>query len=447
MQNTEHMTLAQIKELVPKLSRIDSRKLSDTEKYERQRLQNIIRVRERREKGGDALKELRREKLKQFKESVLKLLPTISPPHAVEEEIIDEAPMPPAVKVHKLKLKKKSKALLEQEAQAKREEEELKAKQSIKTIDDLKNAFKEDPNITEFTLKTNITSLNRLYTITQCQDIIQCLNQSDKIIKEINSGQYTKGKNKELHDYSISAKLAVYQVILKIKSMLNLDLPHEEEYKEQYKNFIEMSQIDTSKISKEKAEDRLSYTKEYLPKILKTFKKPSKEYLIAKLFSEIPARDNYQLIVILKPEDETDKTKNYILISNPKSYKVIINKYKTVKKFKPFDKDLSLETTKLLQEFLKKNEIKEKDYIFGSNSLSAFVINMNHAIGIDGKNMGTNENRKMYSTENYLPYEDEDTPEETLNKVKSNVKLANDLKHSTDTQKRTYVGDTKKGKK
>jgi len=73
-----------------------------------------------------------------------------------------------------------------------------------------------------------------------------------------------------------------------------------------------------------------------------------------------------------------------------------MNVFKTSNKYKiePIKLDESL--SKLLREFMKKNNLKQGDYLFGNKKLTSYISNNNQLIGVKG---GTNTYRHMKTTE------------------------------------------------
>ena len=166
---------------------------------------------------------------------------------------------------------------------------------------------------------------------------------------------------------------------------------------------------------------------EYLNKVTESFGEDGREYLIAKLYEEIKARDDL-ILKVVKTRDDVVDDDNYLIINKNQQAEVVINSYKTIKKYGEFEVKLSNSLTSLIRKYLKNNQISYNDYLFNTKSLSVIVSRMNKAIGVIGYG-ATNVFRKMLQTD--LDRRGA-TPEQK-------IKLANELKHSTATAKKSYV--------
>ena len=141
-----------------------------------------------------------------------------------------------------------------------------------------------------------------------------------------------------------------------------------------------------------------------------------KESLIAKFYNELTVRDDYGLVI----SNKNLKNENYLLIS-PKSMEVVINNYKTDKRYGVIRHKLSKPLEKLTRAYILKNKIQKGDYLFGAELLSSFVSKTNTTLGYKG---GINLFRHMKISEELAKA----TPAER-------VKLADVMKHSPVVQK------------
>ena len=166
---------------------------------------------------------------------------------------------------------------------------------------------------------------------------------------------------------------------------------------------------------------------EYLNKVIETFGEDGRECLISKLNEEIKARDNL-ILKVVKTRDDVVDDDNYLIINKNQQAEVVFNSYKTVKKYGEFEVKLSYSLTSLIRKYLKNNKISYNEYLFNTKSLSVIISRMNKAIGVTCYG-ATNVFRKMLQTD--LDRRGA-TPEQK-------IQLANELKHSTATAKKSYV--------
>ena len=258
--------------------------------------------------------------------------------------------------------------------------------------------------MTDGTRKKYMGDLKRLTAIIECKNFIKCLKQFKKVIKKIDES-----------DYSINTKKSLLQTIVFMNTRLTLNLPDSiiNPYKKEFEILKLKSIDDTEKKSKR---DTMSF-KDYLEKIKELG--DEKMYVLTRLYDEVTLRDDFILkIADTKPTDTTD---NYIVIG-PK-LTVIINKYKTSSKYGKIEVKLSALLSKLVKKYIKDEDFKEGDYLFGSTKLSSFISTNNKKIGVKG---GVNEMRHMKITDVL-----KQAPSE-----KQRVELASKMKHTPLVQLR-----------
>lgn len=254
--------------------------------------------------------------------------------------------------------------------------------------------------------------IKRFVKITDCDDVIKCLKRSDLIITDIENGTTQNGNT-----YSNNTKKGLYQTILFIVDRFNLKI-NKAPYKEKFEGAKLQSYEDNEKKVYEKPVMKFS---EFIPKVKETFGETSRMYAIVKLYDEVPMRDDFQLKIVDKVKDTKDKGFNYILMYSGKPSKVIINNYKTKALYGPISVNLTKDTSKLMRDYAKNNNIGLGDYLFGSEKLSSYVTPNNNKIGVE----------KGFSTYRHMKISEE------LDKVKSiseRQQLASIMGHSPLTQ-------------
>ena len=138
-------------------------------------------------------------------------------------------------------------------------------------------------------------------------------------------------------------------------------------------------------------------------------------------------RDNFKALRIIEDEKENDGVNNFLLF-NKKQFKIIINDFKTKKKYKIVTYVYNAknadekELKQLLSKYISFNNIVYGSFIFGKSPLSDFVSKMNNKLGYE---TGVNLYRHMKVTQAYgkkLTFEERN-------------KLASQMGHSISTQK------------
>lgn len=272
--------------------------------------------------------------------------------------------------------------------------------------------YLDELNLNTNTAKKYKNDIKTFINITGCADVIKCLKRSDVIINDIENGTKNDGTL-----YSNNTRKGLYQSILFIIDRFNLQIN-----KQPYKLKFEESKIQSIEDNDKKVhEEPVMKFSQFMEKVKREFGEKSKMYAIVKLYDEVPMRDNLQLMIVDSIKDAKDISLNYIVIYPTKNSKVIINRHKTDKMYGSIQANVSTNTTRLLKNYMKDNNINEGDYLFGSHKLSSFISDNNKLLGIK---QGFNTFRHMKISEE-------------LSKVKSipeRQMLASSMGHSPLTQ-------------
>jgi hypothetical protein len=352
------------------------------DKAQKKKEQTRLRVAKHREANKDAINAKRREKYRQLKECLEKHDITL-------DEVLPERPV---FTIGNIKIKDLSKS------------ESLSYEEIVKYLDELElnpntaNKYKQD--------------IKRFINITKCDDVISCLRRHDIITTDIEYGKMKNG-----NPYSNNTKKGLYQSILFIIDRFNLKI-NKAPYKLKFEEAKLQSIEDNDKKVFQKPVMKFST---FINKVKEQFGDTSKMYAIVRLYDEVPMRDDFQLKIVDKLSDAKDKAFNYILLYSGKPAKVIINNYKTKEMYGPISINLSKDTSKLMRDYAKKNNISIGDYLFGSEKLSSYVTPNNNKLGVE----------KGFSTYRHMKISEE------LDKVKSipeRQQLAAVMGHSPMTQ-------------
>jgi hypothetical protein len=279
-----------------------------------------------------------------------------------------------------------------------------KAKYDIDFNDILKGL--KELNINRKTEEKYVSDILRLMRIVNSRYLD--LYHSKDLIELINTSKRPNGQ-----DFSENTKKSIYQAILFVIDNLKLNVkkkPYEDQFT--IKKMISIDQNE-EKI----ANEEVPTFKEYLAKCKAMFGVDSKEYLLAKFYEELTMRDDFGLILA---NEIYDNDNNYLLITPRLT--VVINSYKTNKKYGQVRHKLSKTLEKLTKAYILTYNISLGDYLFGEPKLSATVSKMNQALGYSS---GINLFRHMKVTE---VLSKELNPETRL-------KLATVMKHSNVIQK------------
>jgi len=365
----------------------------NTEVADRKRELNRLRQQRHYAKHKEAINELRRQNtvlLKSLKQPVKEPEPVPIPVPEPEPEpvSISQGASHQPLKAIKKKVKKTKKLVVEEEA----EPEVImikKSKKSLPKVIDLEKVFEllqglRDSNVikTDGTLKKYKEDTKRLFKLTKCENVVECLKDPKEISKIIDDSSY-----------AINTKKSLYQSVVFLID--NLKLPYSVATFNDYKKHFELYKGKSSKEGIEKTFDSVLTFPEYLKLVTEKWGENSKMYLLGRLYDQVTMRDDYQLMIVSKMADVTDN-KNYLVVPKTGQLKVVMNIFKTSNKYQIEPIKLDETLSKLLREYIKKNNLKQGDYLFGEKKLTSYISNNNQLIGVKG---GINNYRHMKATE------------------------------------------------
>jgi len=224
--------------------------------------------------------------------------------------------------------------------------------------------------------------------------------------------------------YSLNSKKAIYQSLLKMVDELGIKLS--KNAKDAYTHQFDILKTSSHDQTKERmATEQVMDYDVYEQKVKLFFGNASKESLIISLYKLSGFRDNLVMEVVDKIPKETDK--NYIVVPSTKTQnlKLILNAYKTDKKYNqdiiPVPKELSKE----IRNYIDNHDIKYNDYLFGKSKLSGFIKKFNEKMDLPVK-VTINKLRQMRVSKKL-----QDNPS-----VEERVKLAHEMKHSPTTSEK-----------
>jgi len=195
---------------------------------------------------------------------------------------------------------------------------------------------------------------------------------------------------------------------------------------EKYKIYIESLKRDVANdLNDKRNNDTVISFKTYLDKVRTEFGNNHKMTVIATLYDEVTARDDFQLKLVEKTPNKNDLTENYIILSKSQ-YRVIITQHKSSSTNGAINQLLSKDLTALLKRYIMCNDIQVGQYLFGNEQLSNYILYNNKKIGVEG---GVNLFRHMKITELH-----NDSTVSSMDMIKKTKKMG----HSANIQL-TYV--------
>jgi len=254
----------------------------------------------------------------------------------------------------------------------------------------------------------------------QCDDFLKCINTLD-FIDNLESLKRLDGS-----PYSINSIRAFYEAIVYTISHLKLKISPKIKTILQDKKAIYKTDAIAYQEQKQATEHIPSF-EEYENKVIETFGKDSMMHLITRLYYETEgARDNFGLVIVDNREQiNPDSGENYIIVPSSGELTIVIDQFKTNKKYIGYDLKLSLELSNILRQYIKENGRSVGDYLFGKQKLSKTISQANKIMGFTGIG-AVNLFRKMMAS--YIEYDKLPTREQQ--------KIANRFKHSIELHKK-----------
>ena len=260
------------------------------------------------------------------------------------------------------------------------------------------------------TIDNHIRHIATVFRATNCLDLGGCLKKFNEIKRDIDNAYMVQVGKTDQH-YSLNSKKNYFQTILFVIS--NLYIPLKPELIKKYDDEYERLKIESGELQKEReqSEEHAVFPYNvYLDKIKTEFSADSKQVLVASMYNEIMARDNYGNLKILV-HDRTDdqlkdenSTDNYLVVGRTGTkVKVILTNYKTQIRYGIIRDSFSAETSTLIRNYMERNGIKSGDYLFGNGKrLSTFVGTMNRKISIPKGQQAINYIRHSKKTEIFM---------------------------------------------
>lgn len=257
--------------------------------------------------------------------------------------------------------------------------EEKKEELKSATLQQVVRIIEAQPGSKE-TIKTYVDNAKRLSTILDITDFFTAFNDAPNVIDKIEKARTKTGK-KEL--FSLNSKKGLYQAIVKLNDLLQLKIP-KKDY-ELYMKRFDVFKVDSKKQTKAKADDEeVMDFNEYLKDVKETYGVGSKEYLIAELYHFRGFRDDLQFKIIQNNSDADKQDTNYVVVPLDKKTNctIILNTYKTHKKYGQFVLKVPAPLTNLIKKYVECNHLEYGSFLFKEKKLSSFISNFNRKIGL-----------------------------------------------------------------
>ena len=229
--------------------------------------------------------------------------------------------------------------------------------------------------IPQSTKNVRKSSMSTVFRITASKNLVKTLGNFAKFKKTLDTATL-KGSDKPM---ALNTKKTVVESLVWTIDHLNLGLTAA--LKQPYVDLMEAYKLDSKSATKARQAnpeyDVMAYT-EFLAKVKGEFGGDSKQFVLASIYKECTMRDNfYNLVLVENDRGVLNDTDNYLIM--PRAAKgavtVVINSYKTEKKYGVIRVKLSAGLSKLLREYVAKKGTTAGSRIFPENKtgLSAYI--------------------------------------------------------------------------
>lgn len=331
------------------------------------------------------------------------------PVEKINEDLVDEAQ--PAPQQSQSKQVKKNNKL------------SAKTNPIMNEISKIINTFNDKQDNKDFRI-VQIKLIDKVVNAKTYNSFISIINTKPKeVIDKLNNYEYRPGKK-----YKNSSLLIYINTILYFLDRHETGInPNKKEVYQDQSQILKNDSEEDSQKTKKANEDKIPTFADYEEKVIETYGNQSKEYMITELYKDTGARDDL-ILKVVQNKNEVNGEHNFLVINKSPNAIVILNKYKTIKKYGKKEDQISVQVTNVLRDYLKNNKIGYGDYLFNNQSLSQIVSKMNKKMKFDG--MGAiNLFRKMLTT---------DVHKNKESTIQEKLALAKKLKHSLKTAKTSY---------
>ena len=230
-----------------------------------------------------------------------------------------------------------------------------------------------------------IRDIKIVFRITDCANLAGCLKTFTKIKKGIEEAKQVADPTKS---YAVNSKKAFVQAILYCVDKFNIPLTPP--VKQKFVDYFNELKIDSKDITNDRKINPthavIPFT-EYLAKIEAKFGEDSKQNLIARIYNEVTARDNFSKLIMATTLRKNDDTlNNYLVVPRSKNTpcKIVLNSFKTDSRYKQMSIVLTKYLSKLIRDYIEKHKLTDELFPNSKRGLTSYITIMNKAIGLKG---------------------------------------------------------------
>ena len=269
----------------------------------------------------------------------------------------------------------------------------------------VKKALKETDHFKEEgTRKVNLAQIPLLFRATKNEPLLNWFKKPKQLLESIKKLKQTSGKNKG-KPYAISGLQKILGCVLNIVKIMNLQITPEQD-KVLYNAYKTAKlEYDLTLYRKKHPVLNSKMNVENYDDILKEAKKKGQDsltYLIASLYQYCPLRNDYSNMILVDDENDMKPDNNYMILSPKRKARVVIQKHKTLKTSGVIRYEFNETITKMIRNYVSKNEIKNSEKLFDNLKTTLHEITKNK--DTDREDGGTRTIRRSLASTLYDKY-------------------------------------------
>jgi hypothetical protein len=265
-------------------------------------------------------------------------------------------------------------------------------------LDNMIDGLEELAGATKTNLKFALNTIVKQFNIRDMNEFTDILSRPLVVIDKINQLKKLDGE-----DYSLLSKQLLVNAVMSYIKHFHKTIP--QPIKDTYNLHFKLNhKVYLDECVERNAIENLPSFAEYMDRVKTKYGIDNYRYLIVALYNELPRRDDFaELVVVKTKKHATDNaTGNSIFVG--KRDAVIVLNYPS-KNTNKVEKKLSNETAKLVRNHIDKNEIKYGEHLFKQQSISQIIsrINIDLDVGNGGainvlRRMKINDENRSVST-------------------------------------------------
>lgn len=251
--------------------------------------------------------------------------------------------------------------------------------------------------------------IKRIFTIMGTDNFLAIIKSPKRFKDKLESAKQVKGNADDKPLYSTISKMHFCKTILKVIKNLPNDIPINEKTVDDFtkicEDYTSTGKLEVNERSRDKEHSVMRYS-DFLADVKESglYKPTHPLIMLLEIFYEVPQRDNFGSLIVIENDNQVEDEKiNYIIIppNKRKVCVVVLQKYKTAKKYNTIRVPLSKELSKLVRRFMHTHDVNYNERFFsigkqspdGTYRMADFLAyNLKKVFN---KRIGFNEIRKM----------------------------------------------------